>query len=162
MKIAIVPGSFDPMTLGHLDIVKRATALFDKVIVAVMVNDSKKYMFSMEERLEIAKLTCEGIENVSVIADDGLLVSLAEREGACAIVKGARNAQDYVYEEKMARYNALKNPNVQTVLLVCDSTLSNISSTEVRERLEKNRDISDIVSQNAIKYILKKIFVKVN
>lgn len=155
MKIAIVPGSFDPMTLGHLDIVKRAAVLFDSVVVAVMVNDAKKYMFSMEDRLEIAKLTCEGIENVSVIADDGLLADLAKKMNACAIVKGVRNAEDYVYEEKMAHYNALKNPNAQTVLLVCDPALANISSTEVRERLEKKKDISDIVSQNAIKYILK-------
>lgn len=157
MKIAIVPGSFDPMTLGHLDIVQRAALLFEKVVVAVMINDSKKYMFSMEERLEIARLTCKDLENVRVIADGGLLAELAEKIGACAIVKGVRNEEDYIYEEKMARYNAEKNPNAQTVLLACDPMLANISSTEVRERLKKNGDISDIVSQNAIKYILKKI-----
>ena len=102
MRIAIVPGSFDPMTLGHLDIIKRAADLYDRVIVAVMINDSKRYTFSMEERTEIARLTCKDIENVEVISDAGLLADLAKRVGACAIVKGVRDEKDYEYEKEMA------------------------------------------------------------
>ena len=156
MRIAIVPGSFDPMTLGHLDIIKRAADLYDRVIVAVMINDAKKYTFSMEERTEIANLTCKDIENVEVISDAGLLADLAKRVGACAIVKGVRDEKDYEYEKEMALYNAKKNPQAETVLLPCDPALAQVSSTAVRERLEKDLDISDIVSQNAIEYILTK------
>ena len=155
MRIAIVPGSFDPMTLGHLDIVRRAAELYDRVIVAVMVNDAKAYTFSMEERLEIARLTCKEIDNAEVISDTGLLAELARRVGACAIVKGVRNEDDRRYEEEMARYNASKNPDARTLLLDCDPTLAQVSSTVVRERLEKGEDISDIVSQNAVEYILQ-------
>ena len=156
MRIAIVPGSFDPMTLGHLDIIKRAADLYDRVIVAVMINDAKKYTFSMEERTEIARLTCKDIENVEVISDAGLLADLAKRVGACAIVKGVRDEKDYEYEKEMALYNAKKNPQAETVLLPCDPALAQVSSTVVRERLAKGEDISDIVSQNAIEYILTK------
>ena len=156
MRIAIVPGSFDPMTLGHLDIIKRAADLYDRVIVAVMINDAKKYTFSMDERTEIARLTCKDIENVEVISDAGLLADLAKRVGACAIVKGVRDEKDYEYEKEMALYNAKKNPQAETVLLPCDPALAQVSSTAVRERLEKDLDISDIVSQNAIEYILTK------
>ena len=156
MRIAIVPGSFDPMTLGHLDIIKRAADLYDRVIVAVMINDAKKYTFSMDERTEIARLTCKDIENVEVISDAGLLADLARRVDACAIVKGVRNEKDYEYEKEMALYNAKKNPHAETVLLPCDPALAQVSSTAVRELLEKGGDISDIVSQNAIEYILTK------
>ena len=156
MKVAIVPGSFDPMTLGHLDIIKRAASLFDEVVVAVMINGEKSYKFSMSERLEIAELTCAGIANVRVVSDSGTLISLAQREGACAIVKGARNAEDFEYEEKMARYNSARDSRIQTVILFCDEKLADVSSTEVRKRLAEGRDISDIVSKNAFEYIIKR------
>ena len=154
MKIAIVPGSFDPMTLGHINIIERASSLFDKVYVAVMINDKKKYMFSMEQRTEIARLSLSHLENVEVIYDDGMLADLAMRLGACAIVKGIRDDKDYLYEFEMAQYNYKRNPNAQTVFLPCDEGARDISSTVVRARLDKGEDISDIVSENAIEYIL--------
>lgn len=153
MKIAIVPGSFDPMTLGHINIIERASSLFDKVYVAVMINDKKKYMFSMEQRTEIARLSLSHLENVEVIYDDGMLADLAMRLGACAIVKGIRDDKDYLYEFEMAQYNYKRNPNAQTVFLPCDEGARDISSTVVRARLDKGEDISDIVSENAIEYI---------
>ena len=156
MRTAIVPGSFDPMTLGHLDVIKRAASLFDRVIVAVMINEEKSYTFSMEERLEIARLTCGGINNVSVISDRGTLISLAQREGACAIVKGVRNEADFEYEEKMARYNSEKDQSIQTVILFCKRELSEVSSTEVRKRLAAGEDVSDLVAEEAVGYILNK------
>ncbi len=154
MRIAIVPGSFDPMTLGHVNIVERAAKLFDKVYVAVMINDSKSYMFSAEQRTTIARLSCGHIENAEIFFDDGMLASLAERLGACAIVKGIRDERDYLYEFEMAKYNSRHNPNAQTVFLPCEEGAREISSTAVRLKLEKGEDISDIVSKKAIEYIL--------
>ena len=154
MKKAIVPGSFDPMTLGHINIIERASSLFDKVYVAVMINDKKKYMFSMEQRTQIARLSLKHIENVEVICDNGMLADLAMRLGACAIVKGIRDDKDYIYEFEMAQYNYKRNPNAQTVFLPCDEGAREISSTIVRARLDGGEDISDIVSENAIEYIL--------
>ena len=155
MKIAIVPGSFDPMTLGHLDVVKRAAFVFDRVIVAVMINDAKKYTFSMKERANIASLTCKDIENAEVMTDSGLLVDLAKRTGACAVVKGVRNAEDYAYEAEMARYNAEMYPELQTLLLPCDDRFREISSTLAREYISQGKDLSGIMSDDAIKYIVK-------
>ncbi len=155
MKIAVVPGSFDPMTAGHINIIERASRLFDKVFVAVMINNSKSYMFSPEQRTEIARLSCAHLSNVEVIFDDGMLWELALRLDACAIVKGIRDENDYHYEFEMAQFNAKKNPNVQTVFLPCDEGAREISSTAVRARIDNNDDISDIVSKNALEYILK-------
>ena len=155
MKIAVVPGSFDPMTVGHINIIERASKLFDKVFVAVMINNSKSYMFSPEERTEIARLSCTHLANVDVIFDDGMLWELALRLDACAIVKGIRDEKDYHYEFEMAQFNAAKNPNVQTVFLPCDEGAREISSTAVRDQIENNDDISDVVSENALEYILK-------
>ena len=153
MRIAVIPGSFDPMTTGHINIIERASKLFDKVFVAVMINDKKSYMFTREQRTDIAKLSVEHLKNVEVIFDDGMLWELALRLDACAIVKGIRDYKDYQYEFDMAQYNYKKNPNAQTVFLPCDEGAREISSTAVRERLSKGEDISNIISKNAIKYI---------
>lgn len=153
MKIAVIPGSFDPMTTGHINIIERASKLFDKVFVAVMINSSKQYLFSQEQRTEIARLSCAHLENVEVIFDDGMLWELALRLDACAIVKGIRDDKDYHYEFEMAQFNALKNPDAQTVFLPCDEGAREISSTVVRNRLANGEDISDIVSKSALEYI---------
>lgn len=153
MKIAVIPGSFDPMTTGHINIIERASKLFDKVFVAVMINSSKQYLFSQEQRTEIARLSCAHLENVEVIFDDGMLWELALRLDACAIVKGIRDDKDYHYEFEMAQFNALKNPDAQTVFLPCDEGAREISSTVVRCRIANGEDISDIVSKSALEYI---------
>ena len=153
MKIAVVPGSFDPMTVGHVNIIERAALLFDKVYVAVMINDAKNYMFTPEQRTEIARLSLEHIPNVEVIFDSGMLASLAERLGACAIVKGIRDDKDYHYEFEMAQYNRQMNPKAQTVFLPCDEGAREISSTVVRARLVAGDDISDIVARGVMEYL---------
>ena len=135
MRIAVIPGSFDPMTIGHVNIIERASKLFDKVFVAVMINDTKKYMFTREQRTEIARLSVSHLDNVDVIFDDGMLWELALRLDACAIVKGIRDYMDYQYEFEMAQFNAKKNPQVQTVFLPCEEGAREISSTAVRTRL---------------------------
>ena len=155
MKIAVVPGSFDPMTKGHINIIERAATLFDKVFVAVMINDTKQYMFSAAERTKIAELSTEHLENVEVVFDDGMLADLALRLDACAIVKGIRDEKDYLYEFEMAQFNARRNPKSQTVFLPCDEGAREISSTAVRTRLEGDADISDIVSDRALSYIIE-------
>ena len=153
MRIAVIPGSFDPMTTGHINIIERAAKLFDKVFVAVMMNDKKQYMFTREQRTQIARLSLAHLENVEVIFDDGMLADLALKLDACAIVKGIRDYKDYQYEFEMAQYNYKKNPKAQTVFLPCEEGAREISSTAVRERLSNGEDISDIVSKNVIKYI---------
>lgn len=153
MRIAVIPGSFDPMTIGHINVIERASRLFDKVFVAVMMNDTKEYMFTREQRTEIARLSLENLDNVEVIFDDGMLWELAIRLDACAIVKGIRDYKDYQYEFEMAQYNYKKNSKAQTVFLPCDEGAREISSTAVRQRINNGKDISDIVSKNAIKYI---------
>lgn len=149
-RVAIVPGSFDPITNGHIDIVKRTAQMYDKVYLAVMINDTKDYMFTMEQRVEISKAAIEGIERVEVISSNGYLWKLAEELDAVAIVKGVRNDTDREYELRMAEYNAEHNPKAQTVLLDASPELFEVSSTLVRELLLKGEDISEYLPRKAV------------
>ena len=155
MKIAIVPGSFDPITKGHVDIIERAAALFDQVVVAVMVNEEKTYRFSTEQRLKLVALSCAHIPGVRVIFDQGMLVDLVDKLGACAIVKGIRNEIDLAYEQNMARCNKEKNPRAETIYLPCAPQYEHISSTAVRERLDKGASVDDLVQENAVAKLLE-------
>lgn len=136
-RIAVIPGSFDPMTKGHTDIVKRAAAMFDQVAVAVMVNPAKSstQMFTYDERKRIAEASCKAVPNVKVIVSGGMLWELARDLGACAIVKGVRNTSDFEYEQEMAKFNHAHYPDAETVYLPAYDEFCNISSTAVREML---------------------------
>lgn len=136
MKIAVVPGSFDPMTLGHRYIVERALKMFDRVTVALMINPDKQYTFTTEERLEIARLTLSGLDRVSVVYSDGYLADFCAEIGACAIVKGIRNSRDLKYENKMEKFNTSRNPDAVTVYLPAADRLKSVSSTKVRAALD--------------------------
>lgn len=149
-SIGIVPGSFDPITKGHLDVIERAAQLCDKVFVAVMINDQKEYMFTLSEREEIARAACEGLENVSVISSSGMLYELCRTLGAEVIIKGVRNDTDREYELKMAQYNAKHNPDAITLLLDAKEELTHISSTAVREIITENGDLSGYLPEGAI------------
>ncbi len=151
--VAVVPGSFDPITYGHVDIVKRAAELYDVVYLAVMINDQKKYLFSIEEREEIARLALEDMENVSVISSKGMLWKLAEELSADAIVKGYRNNVDYEYEQKMAEFNFQYNPNAKTVLLKASEDLELLSSTVVRNKISKGESLEDCLPRKAAKAV---------
>ena len=153
MSHALIPGSFDPMTLGHLDIVTRALAHYDRVTVAVMINDSKTYTHTIEERAEMARLTVSGLANVSVVTDRGMLVDLFDRIGADAIVKGVRNEKDRAYEAEMAAYNLAKNPRAKTVLLEADPTLGDLSSTLVREKLARGERPEGLLAPAVLDYL---------
>ena len=153
MRLAIVPGSFDPMTLGHLDLVKNVAKRYDEVVVAVMINPAKRYCFDLETRVEIAKKTVEELGNVSVISDKGLLIDLYDRLGASAVCKGWRNEADYAYEQKHALYNRAHNPKAETLYLPADPAYDHISSTLVRERIEAGQSIDDIVPAAVAEYV---------
>lgn len=154
-RIAIVPGSFDPITLGHVDIVQRAAERYDRVYVAVMINRDKKYMFTLSQREQIANAAIRHIPNATVISSEGMLWELAMQLGACALVKGYRNEIDREYEKKMAQFNAERYPEAKTELLLTQEGYAHISSTAVRERLLNGEPLTDYVPQAAIDEIYK-------
>ena len=136
-RLAIVPGSFDPITNGHADIIRRAAEQSEEVFVAVMINEQKKYLFSLDERREIARAACDGLDGVKVISSSGMLFELARELSADAIIKGVRNDVDREYELVMAKYNAERYPAAETVLLEAAEGLEDISSTAVRGAIER-------------------------
>ena len=152
-RIAVVPGSFDPITNGHISVIEKAAELYDKVFVAVMINETKNYMFSLEQRKLIASACFEGRDNICVISSDGWLWQLAEKLGACAIVKGYRNDIDLEYEKKMAVFNEERCPQAKTVLIKAEDNLLNLSSTLVREYIEKGRCLDGLLPDAAINVI---------
>lgn len=139
MRTAICPGSFDPVTAGHLDLFRRAASLFDRVVVAVCVNAGKSPMFAPEQRLALVRAATADLGNVEARAFGGLLADLAAEEGACALVKGARSASDFDWEFQMAQINRSLLPGLETVLLPARGDRSHISSTMVRELLRYGR-----------------------
>ena len=153
-KIAIVPGSFDPITFGHIYVINEARKQFDTVYVAVMINKDKNYMFSLDERKQIVKAALPN-DSVKVISSEGWLWELAVELNADGIVKGYRNDFDLAYEHEMASFNEKHAPNAKTVFVKTDLAFEKISSTLVREKLNKNKSIKDIVSSNALEKILE-------
>ena len=153
MKICVVPGSFDPFTLGHLDVVKRASKLFDKVYVAIMVNSAKNGTFDFATRKKIATVSCEELKNVEVITADGLLCDLVKALGACVIVKGIRNSADAEYELNLAGMNRFIDSSVETVFLPSKQEYAFVSSSFVREMMKFERPIIGLVHPDAIKII---------
>lgn len=133
--LALFPGSFDPFTAGHEAILRRMLPLFDKVVVAVGVNSEKKYMFSVEERLERIRAMLSDCPTVEVTSYTGMTIDLCHRLGAKVIIRGIRTAKDFEYEQTVAAVNRLQDPSIETLLLLADPEHINISSTLERERL---------------------------
>ncbi len=133
MRIAVYPGSFDPVTIGHLDIIKRASKLYDKVIVGVLNNASKSPVFTAEERKEMIDESIVGMSNVSCDVFSGLLVDFAKQNNASVILKGLRTVADFEYEFQMALLNKALNPEYETVFMMTNSQFSYISSSMVKE-----------------------------
>ncbi|MEL7569605.1 MAG: pantetheine-phosphate adenylyltransferase [Eubacteriaceae bacterium] len=156
MSTAVYPGSFDPITNGHLDIIKRASKIVDKLYVAVLVNRNKKYMFSLEERVEFIKKSTGGIANIEVVSYDGLLVDFCREKGANAIFKGLRAITDYEIEVQMALMNKRLENNVETVLLVSAVDHSFISSSIIKEVAFYGGDIAGLVPEHVREAILEK------
>ncbi|MBQ1235299.1 MAG: pantetheine-phosphate adenylyltransferase [Oscillospiraceae bacterium] len=145
MKIAVCPGSFDPITNGHLDIIARAAKLFDRVIVCVLRNPAKTGSFSVEERLDLIRRSCAHIENVEVDSFNGLLVDYAHSKGACAIVKGLRAVSDFEYEMQMSMANKKLNENIDTVYLNTASEYMFLSSSVVKQIAMFGGEIEEFV-----------------
>ena len=136
MKKAIVTGSFDPVTVGHLSLIRRASEMFDEVYVVIFINPEKTYMFSAEKRKELLKKACERLENVTVDYDDGYVVDYCARHGIKYIVRGLRRPDHAEYELNMAKTNRSLNPDVETILLPVENGLEDVCSTFVRNNLE--------------------------
>ncbi len=159
MKIAIYPGSFDPVTSGHLNIIQRAAKIFDKLIVCVMVNSAKSPMFSREERLELVRSVVNGLPNVEVDASDELLAEYARRKGSCVIVKGLRAGSDFENEFQMALINHKINPNLDTMFLTAESQYMYLSSSTVKELGSYDVDLSDFLPEQIIPVFKQRIAV---
>lgn len=144
-KTVICPGSFDPVTLGHVDIITRASKMFDKVIVAVLVNMSKKPSFSIDERIALLEEVLADIPNVEIVGFSGLLADYAKQRGAHAVVKGLRAMSDFEYEFQMALTNKKLNPELDTVFLTSDSQYMYLSSSMVKQVASLGGDISYFV-----------------
>ncbi|HEY0113502.1 MAG TPA: pantetheine-phosphate adenylyltransferase [Allosphingosinicella sp.] len=146
MRTGVYPGTFDPITLGHMDIIRRGTKLVDRLVIGVTTNPSKSPMFSLDERMEMVRREVAGVEgDVAVVAFDSLLMDFAEREGASLIVRGLRAVADFEYEYQMAGMNQQLNDRVETVFLMADVSLQPIASRLVKEIALYGGDIRKFV-----------------
>lgn len=150
MKIAVYPGSFDPITSGHLNIIQRASKIFDKLIVCVMVNSGKTPMFNREERVELIRQSIGDLPNVEVDSSDELLAAYAKRKGSCVIVKGLRAGSDFENEFQMALINHSINPNLDTMFLTAEHQYMYLSSSTVKELGRYNVDLSNFLPEPII------------
>jgi pantetheine-phosphate adenylyltransferase len=160
MKIAIYPGTFDPITNGHLDVIKRASKLFDKLIIGVALDNNKKTMFSILERINLIENSLAGFDNVEVVEFKGLLMNFAESTNSIAIIRGLRVLSDFEYEFKMAMMNRGINEEISTLFLMPHMKYVHISSSLVKEVSQLGGDISDYVPLNVLTHISKKIDAK--
>ena len=145
-RIAVYSGTFDPFTLGHEDVVRRAAGIFDQVVVAIAVAHHKKTLFSLDERVSHAQLAMQSVAGVTVLPFDGLIMDFCAAHQACAVVRGIRNLTDFDYEAQMAAMNRKLRPEVETVFLLPDAPLRCISSTLVREISKLGGDVGQMVS----------------
>lgn len=155
-KTCIVSGSFDPITLGHIDIIERSLKIFNKVVLAILSSDSKKYLFSLEEREKLAKVATKDLPNVEVVTYNGLMVDLAKELKVNTIVRGMRDGVDFAYENQMATINSLLDPKLDTIFMI--SRFPHLTSSSVREIIHFGGDISAFVNnatEREIKTILK-------
>ncbi len=146
MRIGVYPGTFDPVTLGHMDIIRRGAKLVDRLVIGVSTNPSKSPMFSLEERKAQISRETAGIPNVEVVPFDALLMTFAERQGASVIIRGLRAVADFEYEFQMAGMNQQLNNQIETVFLMADVALQPIASRLVKEIAVYGGDIGKFVS----------------
>ena len=157
MKIAIYPGSFDPVTSGHLKIIRRAASIFDKLIICVMVNAGKSPMFTLDERVELIRRVTEDIPNVEVDSSNELLADYARRKGSCAIAQGLRAGSDFENEFQTALINRKINPELDTMFLTSEHQYMYLSSSAVKELGRYNVDLSDFLPEQIIPDFQKRI-----
>ncbi|PJZ71211.1 pantetheine-phosphate adenylyltransferase [Leptospira perolatii] len=156
-RVAIYPGSFDPLTNGHLDILQRSMGLFDKVIIGVAINSSKSLLFSIEERLGFIRTVTEGWSNLEIDTFEGLTVDYCRKRGAKSIIRGLRAVTDFDYEYAISLMNKKLAPEVETIFLMSSNEYSFVSSTIVKEVARHGRDVSAQVPEIVSKALLKKL-----
>lgn len=157
MKTAVYPGSFDPVTNGHLDIIRRSAKVFDEVIVGVLVNPHKKGLFDIEERVELIQRAVKYIPNVKVESFSGLLIHFMKNKGAKVIIKGLRAVSDFEYEFQMSLMNSKLDPNIETVFMMTSAKNSFLSSSSVKQVAMFGGCIKDLVPDEIIPDIMKKV-----
>jgi pantetheine-phosphate adenylyltransferase len=157
MRTAIYPGSFDPLTNGHLDVIERAVKLFDRVVVAVAKNESKQPMFSLEERLELVRKAIKNIPSAEADSFDSLLVNYVERQKAQAIVRGLRAISDFEFEFQLALMNRKLNEKVETIFMMPKDTYTFLSSRIIKEIARLNGDVSSFVPAHVRSALLEKL-----
>lgn len=156
MKRAIYPGSFDPLTLGHVDMIQRSAKIVDELVIGVLNNSAKNSLFSLEERVSMIKEMTDSMPNVTVASFDGLLVEYMKEIDATIIIRGLRAVTDFEYELQIAQTNHVENPNVETVFLTTSLQYSYLSSTVVKEFASYGGDISKFVPSQFIDRIYAK------
>ncbi|AOZ96400.1 pantetheine-phosphate adenylyltransferase [Butyrivibrio hungatei] len=157
MKVAVYPGSFDPVTLGHLDVIQRASAMFDKVVVAVMCNSAKTPLFTLDERVKMLRESVKALNNVEIESFDGLLIDYCKKENIHIVIRGLRAITDFEYELQIAQTNKeLSHNMVDTVFLTTSIKYSYLSSSVVKEIASYNGDISPCVSDFVADALYKK------
>lgn len=155
---AIYPGSFDPVTLGHLDIIVRASRTVDELIVGVLNNGGKRPLFSVDERVDMLQTATEGIANVKIMSFSGLLVDFARKTRSTIIIRGLRAISDFEYELQMAQTNRKMNPDVDTMFLTTSLEYAYLSSTTVKEVASFGGDISEFVPEE----VMKKVYARMH
>lgn len=159
--IALYPGTFDPVTYGHLDIIERASFLFDKVIVSIANNPSKIPLFSIEERKHMLELSVKKYKNVEIGSFNGLLVNYAKKKDATVIIRGLRAVSDFEYEFQMSLTNRKLAPEITTIFMMPNEKYTYLNSSLVRELMHLNADVSDFVPDFVIKIFKKKKLKKI-
>lgn len=157
MRVAIYPGSFDPITNGHLDIITRGSRVFDKLIVGVLVNVDKVGLFPIEERVELIKRVTAHLDNVEVVSFNGLLVDLAKKNDARVILKGLRAVSDFEYEFQMALMNSQLDSEVETLFMTTSAANSFLSSSSVKQVAKFGGEINGLVPDEIVDDVIRKI-----
>lgn len=155
MKVAIFPGSFDPITRGHQDIIERASKLFDKIYVVILENSEKRATFPLGQRLEFLQHSTKSLENVTCGYYRGLTMDYAKKHGACAIIRGVRSVKDYEYEMNIASINQYMDASVETLLLYASPQYSFISSSMIKEMVKYHQDIHYFVNDEVAQAFLE-------
>ncbi len=152
-NIAVFAGTFDPITLGHEEIIKKASELFDKLIIAICINIEKSTTFDVDLRLKMVKSVCEKYTNCKVVYHEGMVVDLMKKEGAKYYIRGVRNEIDFDYETKTHYFNKTLYPEMTTFFIPCDKEFLDISSTKVRDLIKSKKDLKNYLSKEVLKIL---------
>ena len=152
-RVAVFPGSFDPITVGHVDIISRALPLFDKVIIGIGINSQKKYLFPLEQRINCIKKVFEQDPKIEIESYSGLTVKFCEQKNASFILRGLRSSSDFQFERAIAQMNQSMKPNIETIFILANPSLAAVTSSIVRDIYVNDGDISQFIPQEIVKLL---------